>query len=52
MPETPAPLREAAEALLDRRELIGRPLAERLVALADDDLPEPPESPEPPDPAE
>jgi len=40
MPETPAPLREAAEALLDRRELIGRPLAERLVALPDDDLPE------------
>jgi len=40
MPETPAALREAAEALLDRRELIDRPLAERLAALPDDDLPE------------
>ena len=40
MPETPAALREAAEALLDRRELIDRPLAERLAALPDEDLPE------------
>jgi biotin synthase len=39
MPETPAPLREAADALLDRGELIDRPLAERLAALPDDDLP-------------
>lgn len=40
MPDTPAALREAAEALLDRRARIDRPLAERLVALADEDLPE------------
>jgi biotin synthase len=39
MREMPAPLREAAEALLDRREPIERPLAERLAALPDDDLP-------------
>ncbi|HZS13095.1 MAG TPA: biotin synthase BioB [Candidatus Dormibacteraeota bacterium] len=40
MPDIPAALREAAELLLDRRQLIDRPLAERLAALPDDDLPE------------
>jgi len=40
MPATPAPLREAASLLLDRGELISRPLAEALAALPDDDLPE------------
>jgi len=40
MPETATALREAAELLLDRRELIDRPLAERLASLPDDDLPQ------------
>jgi biotin synthase len=40
MPDTAAALREAAEALLDRRALIDRPLAERLVAVPDEELPE------------
>jgi len=40
VPETPAPLVEAGELLIDRRRRIDRPLAERLVALADDHLPE------------
>lgn len=40
MPETHPALREAAAALLDRRELIDRPLAERLATLPDEDLPE------------
>ncbi len=40
MPDIPDALGEAAAALLDRRELIDRPLAERLAALPDDDLPE------------
>src|SRR5690349_11314592 len=40
MPDTPTALREAAAALLDRREPIDRPLAERLAALPDEQLPE------------
>ena len=40
MPEINVALREAAEALLDRRVRIDRPLAERLAAVADDDLPD------------
>ena len=40
MPETSTALREAAETLLDRRELIDRPLAERLAALPDAELPQ------------
>lgn len=40
MPATPAALRDAAAALLDRHELIDRPLAEALADLPDDDLPE------------
>jgi biotin synthase len=40
MPHTPAALHDAAELLLDRRELIDRPLAERLAALPDEDLPQ------------
>ncbi len=40
MPPLPAPLAQAASLLLDRGELIDRPLAERLAALPDDDLPE------------
>jgi len=40
MPQIPEALRLAAAALLDRRETIDRPLAEQLVALPDDDLPQ------------
>jgi biotin synthase len=40
MPETATALRDAAAALLDRREPIDRPLAERLAALPDEQLPE------------
>jgi biotin synthase len=40
MPSTPAPRRAAAERLLDAREPVDRPLAEELVALGDDDLPD------------
>ena len=40
MPDTPAALRDAGDLLLDRRELIPRPLAERLAALPDEHLPE------------
>lgn len=40
MPALAAPLEDAAHLLLERRERIGRGLAERLVALPDDDLPE------------
>lgn len=40
MPPVPSALREAASLLLDRGELIDRPLAEALASLPDDDLPE------------
>ena len=40
MPVTAAALREAADLLLDRRERIERPLAERLLALPDSELPQ------------
>ncbi|HEY6379544.1 MAG TPA: biotin synthase BioB [Candidatus Dormibacteraeota bacterium] len=40
MTATAAPLQAAATRLLDRREPIERPLAEQLVALPDEDLPE------------
>src|ERR1700756_4219739 len=40
MPSTAAPLRAAAERLLDDREPVDRPLAERLRAPPHDDLPE------------
>ncbi|MDB5064127.1 MAG: Biotin synthase [Chloroflexi bacterium] len=40
MPSTAAPLRAAAERLLDARQPVDRPLAEELAALGDDDLPD------------
>jgi biotin synthase len=40
MPQLSAPLREAAEQLLDRHEQIDRALAERLAALPDEELPQ------------
>jgi biotin synthase len=40
MPSTAAPLRAAAERLLDAREPVDRPLAEELAALGDEDLPD------------